>query len=95
MSLIVGVKFCGNCNPHIDSLDILGQVKEILPNCRFVTHEEPMDVLLVMVGCPINCAEYSDFTGPVVAVAGETLNLIECPANRLALEIANALEKVP
>lgn len=94
MSLVVGVKFCGNCNPQIDSLEILGRLKEMLADCRFVSAPDPKDVLLVLSGCPVDCAERPEFDGPTIRVAGETLELLFCSRDRLAGEIVRAIRTI-
>ncbi len=94
MSLTVGVKFCGNCNPQIDSMAVLNKLKSLLPDCRFVSHVDPKNVLLILSGCPVDCAERPSFDGPVVGVAGETLELITCPEEKLAESIAAIIQKL-
>lgn len=52
---------------------------------------EGKDVLLVFSGCPTDCAERPAFIGPLIKVAGETLESLPCPAERLAEGITQLL----
>lgn len=85
MAIIVGVKFCGNCNPDIDSKALLARLKEeVREKVNLVGHSsETKDLVLVLSGCPVDCAERPDFSGPVVVVAGETVQLKKCPEKDL------------
>jgi len=88
------VKFCGNCNPVIDSLEVLRLVGDLLPDCHFVSYQESMDLLLILAGCPVNCVQQPLFSGTVLTVAGESLELVHCPAKSLPGEIAKLIKQL-
>ena len=92
MCLVVGVKFCGNCNPQIDSAAVLSKLKTLLPGYRFVSHSSDKDVLLIIAGCQVNCTTDTEFTGPRLLIAGATLELHYYPEDRLAEEVAQRLK---
>lgn len=64
---------------------MLKLVKTLLPDdCLFGdANLEEKDVLLVLSGCPVDCAESPDFTGPKIRVAGETLDRIFWSSDKL------------
>lgn len=73
--MIVGVKFCGNCNPRIDTEKLLQSLKKQATNIQFVFQDfTSAHILLVLSGCPVNCVTMPLFSGPVITVAGETLD---------------------
>lgn len=85
VAVVVGVKFCGNCNPEIDSSALLARLKEEAGERVVFTGYscEQKDMLLVLSGCPVDCAERPDFSGPVITVAGDTVQLKKCPEEDL------------
>ena len=70
----VGVKFCGNCNPQIDSQKLLQEIEGRLEKIKFVGWEKEKDALLMINGCPVGCATRPDFEGATVFIAGKTVN---------------------
>jgi len=55
------VKFCGGCNPHVDRGSILQNIRERLGGRVFwVAWGEKADLLLILNGCPVSCAERED-----------------------------------
>ncbi len=93
----VGLKFCGSCNPHIQVGQIYREIKEKALRAgldlRFRPWDEPgCDLLLVISGCPADCAERPVHTIREVIVAGETLNRKPCSRERLAKETLTSIE---
>jgi len=62
--MIIGVKFCGGCNPGYDRKDLLNRIMKKNAGHRFeYAHEETIyDILLVICGCSRCCADYSRFS---------------------------------
>jgi len=76
--MLIGVKFCGNCNPVIDSPGLLAKIEARLNGMRFVGWHEPgIRALLVLNGCRTGCATIPEFKGPVITVAGGTVQRFE------------------
>jgi hypothetical protein len=97
-SLRIGVKFCGNCNPHISGGDTLRQIKDkaanLLPEAKFVTWDsQNLDALLVISGCPVDCATRPEVDCPQVAVAGESVNMSACSADQVAGHVFELLRR--
>lgn len=62
--MLVGVKFCGGCNPRYDRGKALADIKkETQGQAEFVVAEEggEYDYLLVIGGCTNCCASYSQY----------------------------------
>lgn len=72
--LIVGVKYCGHCNPTVEGPQVIEQIGKLGSEVRFVSWESSdKDVLLIFSGCATDCVSKPDFSGPVVHVAGYSL----------------------
>lgn len=60
--MIVGIKYCGGCNPRYDRVAAARRLEAAFPGLTF-TPARPgagIDVLLVLCGCTARCA---DLTG--------------------------------
>ena len=81
----VAVKYCGHCNPLIHGPSILDTVKKQLDNVQFVNSaNDKGDMLLVISGCPVDCATRPPHSGPVITAAGfsidgQSVNQAELP----------------
>lgn len=75
----IGLKYCGNCNPHINSPEIIRTLHNLLPPGYLIIPwaEGDYRVLLVLSGCPVDCAERPRFTGPQISVTGRYVDLQE------------------
>lgn len=95
--LLVGVKFCGNCNPHVDTPNLLKQLISQSEEMSFISWEEnKYDLLLILSSCPIDCATRPDFSGPTVVISGSMVNRVQVPKNLLIntlLELLNELKE--
>lgn len=88
----VGVKFCGNCNPHIDMPGLFRDLATRSPAPSFVRWDaEEYDVLLVLSGCPVDCTTRPPFAGPVVVVTNESIDRWPVPERELPAAILAAL----
>lgn len=89
----VGIKFCGNCNPVLDTVELaraLAGASEI----EFVHWEGfEYDALLILSGCAVDCASRPDFRGPTVIVAGNHINRVPRPLEDLLDGILVALNQ--
>lgn len=94
----VGVKFCGNCNPHIPGKstfqEIRDKVKAYELNVEFVPwHITDLKLLLVISGCPTDCAGRPPGNLAEIVVAGETVNYKHCNSGNISQEVANCILK--
>lgn len=92
----VGVKFCGNCNPVVDTVKVLKSVKELLSGVEFVKaglgdQDEVVDVILSLSGCSVGCASKEGREAAVIAVAGERVDWESCPVDVLPRRIVQCI----
>jgi len=92
----IGVKFCGNCNPLIACKKLFQEIKkEILKAdlyIEFSSWESPnIDLLLVISGCPVDCATRPDQKITEIVVAGETIDGYYCNKVTLPKEVSRKL----
>lgn len=73
----IGLKYCGNCNPHIDGPGFVEALKKEMPDAVFCqAGTQDIDALLIVSGCPADCATRPVYAGPTVVVAGNTVGYI-------------------
>jgi hypothetical protein len=77
----LGVKFCGGCNPVIERGALAQAIREGLSGMvRWVPWEEGADLVLIINGCVIACAERAEVqkkAGAILTVEGNTVSEIE------------------
>ncbi|WP_366922255.1 hypothetical protein MFMK1_002700 [Metallumcola ferriviriculae] len=93
MSKAIGVKFCGNCNPELDSMDLFNFLKEKFPCYRFITGDySNISCLIILGGCETDCATRPEIKDvPVISVAGHTLNRTKLSYQDLKQQLTNRL----
>ena len=90
----VGVKFCGNCNPHVDMPGLLKNLAAAAEGATFVRWDDDgYDILLVLSGCPVDCASRPDFGGRVIVATSEAVDRWPTAACDLPAAILAALTK--
>ena len=79
----IGVKYCGNCNPLLDTPGLVKRLKAWLSSgspadaegVEFVSYSaQEYDALLLLNGCGASCAEVPEYTGTVIRVDGLTVD---------------------
>ena len=94
----VGVKFCGNCNPQVDAGEIYREIQDKLgqmEGLELVSKDTPgLDVLIVISGCPVDCAERPPGTYREVVAAGESVNRVGCADAEIPRKIMEQLAKI-
>lgn len=72
--LNVGIKYCGHCNPTVEGPAIIEQIRKLDAEVHFVSWDAPeKDILLIFSGCATDCVTVPEYSGPVVHVAGYSL----------------------
>jgi hypothetical protein len=90
----VGVKFCGNCNPHINTAFLLEQLKSAAEDIKFVCWEKGgYDILLLLNSCPVGCVTPPEFKGPLVVVTSDSVNYLPIAFEKIMSEILRALRE--
>ena len=87
---IIGVKYCGGCNPQIDRSGLVEEIKKSLPpEFRLSTDQppHPWETAILICGCPIACADRPEVRSLArnwIRVGGATIDLESVPAERMA-----------
>lgn len=93
MPWVVGFKLCGNCNPHIEGKGLLEDIRNKASGFRFMPlGKETPDAILVISGCPVDCATREPTDVPVIVVAGETVDSVPCRERDLLDLVVKKLE---
>ena len=60
--MLIGVKYCGGCNPRYDRKKFLQRLeKEFVHEYEIAKEEKIYDILLVLCGCSSCCAKHAQF----------------------------------
>jgi hypothetical protein len=87
---LIGIKYCGGCNPHIDRAKLVCKIGKALPPEYGLTAEQytdPWDIGILICGCPTACVDKPDVRGLArkwVIVAGKSIDLNNVPEEKLA-----------
>ena len=87
---LMGVKYCGGCNPHIDRAKLVCEIGKSLPPEYSLTMDRssnPWDIGIIICGCPTACADKPDIRNLArkwIVVAGSSIDLDNAPEEKLA-----------
>ena len=97
---LIGIKYCGGCNPLIDRAKLIRQIGKALPPEYSLTTESssnPWDIGIMVCGCSSACADKPDVRGLArqwTLVAGKSVDLQNAPEEKLADIIVQQIEKL-
>lgn len=63
---VVGVRYCGGCNPRYDRVAAVRRLREQFPYLDFCAAAPGQPLVLVICGCSARCAETADLDGTLV-----------------------------
>jgi len=66
MQIVIGIKYCGGCNPHIDRAKLALEIEKLLPPEDSLTTDRslnPWDIGIMICGCPTACVDKPDVRG--------------------------------
>ncbi|MCX5849299.1 MAG: hypothetical protein NTW65_07600 [Deltaproteobacteria bacterium] len=87
---LIGIKYCGGCNPNIDRAKLVQEIKKLLqPEYLFTKNQSshPWDLGILVCGCLNACAEKPEFINLArqwIIVAGSCVDLNNVPEKKLA-----------
>jgi hypothetical protein len=87
---LIGIKYCGGCNPHIDRAKLVQEIEKLLPPEYGLTTKQsanPWDIGIMICGCPTACVDKPDVAGLArkwIIVAGKSIDLDNVPEEKLA-----------
>ena len=63
---VVGIRYCGGCNPRYDRVALVKRLMSFFPDSEFVPAQKATayPAVLVVHGCPSRCADVSGLTVP-------------------------------
>jgi hypothetical protein len=94
---LIGVKYCGGCNPTIDRVKLVEEIKKLLPPEFIFTKEtssKPWAIGILVCGCLTACADKPDFkilAGKWIIVAGNSVDQNNAPEKELAKIIVDKI----
>lgn len=96
---LIGIKYCGGCNPAIDRAKLVQEIKKLLPpEYIFSTqHSFPWDIGIMVCGCLTACADKPEFKNLArkwIIVAGSSVDLDNAPEEKLSDIIARKMKKL-
>ncbi len=89
----IGVKFCGNCNPRLDTPELVRLLATESGELEFVRWDDRNGyaVLLVLNSCQIGCATFPNFAGPCIVVTNECVQHYPVREADMPAAIVNAI----
>ncbi|MGB3974245.1 MAG: hypothetical protein WBL58_08825 [Peptococcia bacterium] len=95
MKAKIGVKYCGNCNPHLDGPEFVKELQRLNPDLLFVSYNaEDKDLLLIVSSCQADCATRPDYQGNTVVVSGYTLDFTPVKPDQLPAAVSKKLREM-
>jgi hypothetical protein len=87
---LIGIKYCGGCNPHIDRAKLVQEIGKLLPPEYILTTEpssNPCYIGILICGCPTACVDKPDvrcLARKWIVVTGNSVDLDNAPEEALA-----------
>jgi hypothetical protein len=87
---LIGVKYCGGCNPIIDRARLISEVGKLLPPEYVLTTDQPpkpWDIGILICGCLAACAlkpDVKNLARQWIFVAGNSVDLENIPEEKMA-----------
>jgi len=88
--MLIGIKYCGGCNPVIDRARLVEKIKKLLPDeFSLVTDQSTnqWDIGILICGCLTACADKPDFKNLArkwIVIAGNSVDRVTAPELELA-----------
>ena len=61
--MVIGIKYCGGCNPRYDRPSLAARLKSDLSDAQIVSAGDKQDYVVVLCGCSSACAAHAHITG--------------------------------
>lgn len=95
---LVGVKYCGGCNPFIDRTALVQEIEKLLPpGWKLVTERQPdqWEKAILVCGCPVACANRPEVKGLArqwVLISGPMIDLEMVPEEKMAAVVVRKIQ---
>jgi 3-hydroxyacyl-[acyl-carrier-protein] dehydratase len=96
---LVGLKYCGGCNPVIDRAALVGEIEKLLPaGWKLVTERQAdsWEMALLVCGCPVACANRPEVKGLArqwVLISGPMIDSEVVPEKEMAAVIVGRIQR--
>lgn len=96
---LIGIKYCGGCNPIIDREKLVQEIKKLLPPEFFLTTDQSSsewDIGILICGCLTACADKPEFRNlarKCIVAAGHSIDLDKTPEEELAATVLAKLKQ--
>ncbi len=96
----IAVKYCGNCNPEIDSPRIIGRWIKTLGNDEITFHPEgkrQADLLVIICGCRKACVDRPEIRamgGQIILIKGRRMGGLSSGEVKLARRLIQSVESI-
>ncbi len=87
---LIGLKYCGGCNPVIDRPALVQEVEKLLPQGFKLSTGKPMEPwekAVLVCGCPVACAyqpEVKVLAQEWILISGPMIDLETVPEEKMA-----------
>jgi hypothetical protein len=97
---LIGVKYCGGCNPHIDRAKLALEIEKLLPPEYSLTtnlSSNMWNIGILICGCPTACADRPEFKNLArkwIIVAGSSVDLDNALEEKLADVVVRKIKEL-
>jgi len=97
---LIGIKYCGGCNPHIDRAKLALEIEKLLPPEYSLTtnlSSNMWNIGILICGCPTACVdkpEVRELARKWIVIAGNSVDLDNMPEEELAAIVVQKLKKL-
>jgi 3-hydroxyacyl-[acyl-carrier-protein] dehydratase len=96
---LIGLKYCGGCNPLIDRAALVREIEKMLPaGWKLVTERQadPWEKAILVCGCPVACANRPEVKGLAkewVLISGPMIDLKMVPEEEMAAVVVRKITR--
>lgn len=96
---LVGVKYCGGCNPVIDRTALVQEIEKLLPpRWKLVTEQQAdqWEKAILVCGCPVACANRPEIVALArqwVLISGPMIDLEMVPEEKMASMVVRKIQQ--
>ncbi|HNQ18580.1 MAG TPA: hypothetical protein PLW90_06235 [Smithellaceae bacterium] len=94
---LIGVRYCGGCNPTIDRVRIVSEIQKMLPGGGTLTSDTntaPWETGIMMCGCVSTCIDKSEIRNLArrwIIVAGNNIDMLIVPEKEIAQTVVEKI----
>ena len=97
--VLIGLKYCGGCNPGIDRTALVREIESLLPpewKLETERQADPWEMGLLVCGCPVACANREEVKGLArhwVLISGPMVDLETVPEEEMAAVVVRKIQR--